>query len=728
MQYRKKMKVLMTIFVFAMALSACGNREDNNADEPVSVPEMTESPLSVGNSETNSGTDVVLVMDESGSMLGADKERLAIEAAKLFVDMEKASGASIGLVEFSNQISATGLMDTSQQQNKDYIKEILSAVKYVAKAHTDTGAGLLEAVSALESAEAEHDKVIVLFTDGKTDIDAGTPGRTIEDSVNDVNSAIQIAKERGYRIYCIGLNADGKVDEEMLRNIAVTTGGEYKIATDVNELPDFFNAIFANMDQSTKQDIDEYDADGDYREVHFEIDNSSVMEANIVILSSGQLDDVNLTDPSGNPVSLEGSGEAAFSSSAKYSLVKLFYPTVGEWSIRVKGVSGDHIKVSLIYNYDVELAVDVQNAVVMKGQDVKVGAYFLSHGERITDQTIYAKLSGFVKAVNRNTGEVQQEVLELNKQGDALEGSFPTGDVALYDVSVHVEGSGFYRDSEIFTVEAVKTPPVQIKKIGRIRLKVGESRELDLTEYFQDEDGELPEFTVQKSVDFLKTETKAGTLLLNAEHTGEGMIQILVQNGSPESIQQEIEVEVISLMQTIGGIMTITAVVILAVLLLYFNSRRKRKLYGAFQVQILSAAKNAYGVFEQEEYSIQNTISVEALGKHGFTVNSLLKLLPGYYPEIVEEKKQHFKECLAKMEIESVKVKIVPGKKAFTLVLKNQSPNAKIVSMNNVSDRKELAIDLNENKYGSSSPEKEFGVRFINGEEFQQINFKYKKM
>lgn len=236
----RKMKWIFLVLLMTTILSGCGREEQR--DEEATDAEQQPPIVMVGDSEQNRGTDVVLVMDESGSMRKADKERLAIEAAKLFVDMEKTSNASIALVEFSNKVVSSGLLDTSQQENKNQLKEVLDGVRYSAPAHTDTGAGLLEAVSVLDGSDVRNEKVIILFTDGKTDIDAGTPNRTIEDSLNDVNTAIQEAAQKGYKIYCIGLNADGKVDEEMLRNIAASTDGQYKIATDVNDLPDFFNA------------------------------------------------------------------------------------------------------------------------------------------------------------------------------------------------------------------------------------------------------------------------------------------------------------------------------------------------------------------------------------------------------------------------------------------------------------------------------------------------------
>lgn len=56
----------------------------------------------------------------------------------------------------------------------------------------------------------ENRKIILLFTDGQTDIDVGTPGRTTEDSKKDVETAISQAQEHVTRYTVSDLNADGK--------------------------------------------------------------------------------------------------------------------------------------------------------------------------------------------------------------------------------------------------------------------------------------------------------------------------------------------------------------------------------------------------------------------------------------------------------------------------------------------------------------------------------------
>ena len=295
-----------------LLLAACGGKRVSGLRENTGQDVIAD--------DTTRTTDVMMVMDESGSMLHSDPDRIAIEGAKMFVDMEKAAGMNLGLVEFSNRVNTTGLLDMGDGQNRASMKAVLEGIVYDPPAHTDTGWGLLKAEEVLSGMPEKDRKIILLFTDGQTDIDAGTPGRTTEDSKRDVDTAIQQAQEHGYEIYCIGLNADGNVDEGELSKIALSTSANYHIANSVQELPDFYNSIIAEIGGSEALTLNEYTADGEYHTEHFTVESSRVMEANIILLSGVQVEDIQVTAPSGEAVNLGDESKARYTASRTYSL------------------------------------------------------------------------------------------------------------------------------------------------------------------------------------------------------------------------------------------------------------------------------------------------------------------------------------------------------------------------------------------------------------------------
>ncbi|MCY9722396.1 vWA domain-containing protein, partial [Paenibacillus apiarius] len=110
------------------------------------------------------GSDVVLVIDKSGSM--NDKQRMAkaIDAANRFVDnlLVKDSTTRIAVVTFNkNYQEVSGFKGIEQ---KDALKQAIQGIR--ADGGTNIQAGLLRARTLLESSNAQN-KVVVLLSDGE---------------------------------------------------------------------------------------------------------------------------------------------------------------------------------------------------------------------------------------------------------------------------------------------------------------------------------------------------------------------------------------------------------------------------------------------------------------------------------------------------------------------------------------------------------------------------------
>ena len=439
--------------------AACGKKkEEREVEDSVvedssnggSFPGVPDSQKSKGDVVFDGGfsadeTDVVIVMDKSGSMAFADKDRVAIEAAKMFIDMEKAFGSNLALVEFSNDIISTGLIKINQEQNKDYLKKLLDEISYGGKAHTDTGAALQEAVSILNHSESKGKKAIILFTDGRTDIDDGTPGRTLGNSLADVDAAIKEAEKKGYPVYSVGLNANGSVDESELARLASNTEGGYRIAQDVNELPDFFNQIFMEMRNIREIKLGEFIADGDYEEISFEIGSDNIIEANIVILHDNKLVDVIVYNPEKDEVTREDD-KARFSASEKYTVIKLLDPQVGGWKLQVKGVSGDDIRISLLHNYDFTVTTILSSQEVNRGDTVDIDLHLNTGGVPIKEEEFYKGLTAEATVQNMETEEKGRLVFTASEEG--LHSEYTPEGGSDHVMRIHLEGNGFYRDVE----------------------------------------------------------------------------------------------------------------------------------------------------------------------------------------------------------------------------------------------------------------------------------------
>jgi Ca-activated chloride channel family protein len=195
------------------------------------------------------GIDIVLCMDVSGSMLARDftPDRLqaALQVARSFVQRRK--GDRIGLVIFSGQ----SLSLCPLTSDEDAVLAQLNTIEYGQLSDgTSIGTGLASAVDRLREAKTPG-KVVVLMTDGE---DTG--------GFFDPATAKQLAMTYGIKVYTIGVGSKGtapmpyqtpggmvlqeekvNIDEDLLTDIASSTGGKYFRATNTKVLDSVYMAI-----------------------------------------------------------------------------------------------------------------------------------------------------------------------------------------------------------------------------------------------------------------------------------------------------------------------------------------------------------------------------------------------------------------------------------------------------------------------------------------------------
>jgi Ca-activated chloride channel homolog len=208
------------------------------------------------------GIDIVITLDISSSMLAEDLSPNRLEAAKKVAANFIAGrpNDNIGLVLFSAESFTQCPLTTDHAVLLNLFGSIKSGM---IEDGTAIGLGLANAVNRIKGSQAKS-KVIILLTDGSNnrgDIDPIT--------------AAEIAKTFGIRVYTIGVGRKGKapypfqtaygiqyqnievdIDEQPLRQIAATTGGEYYRATNNSSLKNIYQKI--DQLERTKMKVHEY--------------------------------------------------------------------------------------------------------------------------------------------------------------------------------------------------------------------------------------------------------------------------------------------------------------------------------------------------------------------------------------------------------------------------------------------------------------------------------------
>ena len=388
--------------------------------------------------------DAMLVIDVSNSMNTSDVNKIGNEAMKMFIDMLSAQGDKVGIVAYTDKIEREkALLTIQSSSDKEDLKQFIDELNR--GAYTDIAVGVKEAVKVLEQgADPAHEPMIVLLADGNNYLN-NKSDRTQAESDQELNQAVEDAKQKGIPIYTIGLNADGQLNEAALAELADKTGGKSFATKSAEDLPQILSEIFASHLKLNIVPVQSLTGNGNYQEVTVNVPNANVLEANISIMSSKPVE-VRLTDPNGNSV-------AVASTSKSYSLVKLLKPMEGDWKLEVKGVSQDKIDINLVFNYDLELAMDAIPAkTYSKGDKIDINSYLMSNGQKLQDQELYQNMNAVLLVKDLDTGDTSE--VKLNNMGDHFEGSYKIADSHDYELTVRAEEKSFYRETQPVKISA----------------------------------------------------------------------------------------------------------------------------------------------------------------------------------------------------------------------------------------------------------------------------------
>lgn len=195
--------------------------------------------LSASPDISSNPTDIILILDRSGSMTGIPLENMKT-GAKTFVSIiEEAtdgtqdgtigSGSHIGIVSFSD----TAIVDTPLTTSVASLDAAIDSLS--ASGTTNHADAFSKAIQSFDPTSTNA-KVIVMFTDGKTT--SGLPPAPIAAA----------ARASGITIYCIGLIGSDGIDINVLNDWATDPDNSHVAVTpNASDLEDLFANLAANI-------------------------------------------------------------------------------------------------------------------------------------------------------------------------------------------------------------------------------------------------------------------------------------------------------------------------------------------------------------------------------------------------------------------------------------------------------------------------------------------------
>ena len=214
-------------------------------------------------SETE-GTDIIVALDVSTSMLAQDFKPNRFEASKKVASQFMAGRETdnIGFVIFAGESFSQVPMTTDKAS---LVNAVENTKIGLLEDGTAIGDGIATSINRIKDGKAKS-KSIILLTDGSNNTGVVAP-----------TTAAQIAKQFGIKIYTIGVGTNGSarcpvgidpyggyiyesvpvvIDEPTLREIAGETGGKYFRATGNKVLKDVFDEI--DQLEKTRMDVQNF--------------------------------------------------------------------------------------------------------------------------------------------------------------------------------------------------------------------------------------------------------------------------------------------------------------------------------------------------------------------------------------------------------------------------------------------------------------------------------------
>jgi len=415
----------------------------------------------------NSGTDIILVVDDTGSMKFSDPQKLSAEAIRKFVDCLPSNGnIRLGIATYAIEIMPTpislGNVDDAVANfasNRDAIKKFANNNITQAGKGTDAAKGIKWAVDELMKDGSGRKKAIILIGDGDNsfEVDYKEVRKSSEsDAMRD--AAIQNAKDKGIVVYTIAINNNAKSDtfKKYFEHIANFTNGKPYEVKSIEQIDPTMKEIFTLI---TGQKIVELDdvplSPGVPATQSFDVP-ADVFEMILKIDHNQPLADVTLKTE-GTEYTKDNLGEN-YQQETAYTTIRIRNPKEGSWTVTYTSDIAQTISPDFVFYKDaafgIELTMDPGD--ITQQIDHKYYATIKTDGNQITDEN---ELKHFVVKLNitqldDNGNPVATEVVDMPVSNGRHSVAYATEGYGKYELKAVIDGS--QTESNILAIDVLK--------------------------------------------------------------------------------------------------------------------------------------------------------------------------------------------------------------------------------------------------------------------------------
>ncbi len=468
------------------------------------------------------GLDVMFVMDYSGSMAANDPDYTAIGMVKAFIDTVHSADIRIGFVAYNDHImSSAAPVSVRTQEERDSLKNLMDSAGY--SGNTDIGLGLNYAYG-LTGQENGRKCIIVLISDGETDLKGSRAGRTKETSDQDLRNTVEACQSRSIPLYTV---AFGKYDgsKEILKEISSQTGGQNYTVEKPETLIEVLYGIFHDNMAYRIQEI----AGGIYGEgsqsLRIKLDDSHLDEMDVLMISPQQIGDTTVVygEQQIKPVNL-----------VHYSVAKVLdiKRDISEMTIQTNTKKNQELKIYLISYRDLIPVMEIETAIA-RNKPLPYKIYFKDKsGAVIRDEAFYTNFTPKVVIYPDGQSESGRRDIETAVKEGILTGEMVLSQSGAYYIEARLDDR---MESCIFNtarIQVINTPPTgELPKNIHFNPLTGE-KQLVLNEYFTDSDGDNIFYTLEQDAgDLAEVSLNNGILTIKPLKAGIRNLILKISDG-----------------------------------------------------------------------------------------------------------------------------------------------------------------------------------------------------
>ena len=531
--------------------------------------------------ETVNRFNVVFVVDGSGSMKDTDVEGWRYEAIDQFLGLLTNSGNKAGFVVFDDDIiQKSDIEKISGVKDKKKISKNLRNSQI--RNDTNIGKALELATSMLQDGGDKNLKsAIILLSDGNTDLPNDKDGKQLAASKVSKQNAINTARDNGYPVYSVCLNANNKANLAELQDISNATGGDSMEVTKAQDLQavfqKFYNLIYGT---GTVSLWDSPVPETGSLDIPFEVPQVGVEEVNIIINNGEKLSNITVFQPSGIAFSNDEINKMKMDGDT-FTIIKIAHPDAGEWKLTAKGIPGDKIKIDMIFNASIELNLKTADGKTeyIPGDKIQLVTELISNGEVVSDQKIYKQYPALLYIQKGEDEEIQEIPMKVS---DAAYTADLEADVlGTYKVWVEVNVESTSGRSKKMEINVGNQSPVATEEIIKkkvVKFPIGRKvQKISLDELAEDPEGTALTYKISYNPyasDVAYIEGKE--LCLNKKDISKGEIKLLVSDLYGASCEIMVKITIVDMVKYL--MIAVIAIICFIILLLLIKKIRTENL------------------------------------------------------------------------------------------------------------------------------------------------------